>query len=192
MKMLRRTGETQVYHLFHSLLNLVKVMKSRAKNNQVEFSPNANSNIVGVRVDPQSRAEALQMGDQHQYTGSIVTGMYHAAHQATAEQIAEAQVARQFGYHRRFFTAKLVDVFTSKNGSLCISLGGVVTRRNQKDPTKKMYRTFNLDDGSLKSVAVELFEAGIKPSAVKAYTKKLAKIKAKKSKAKVKTVKVKP
>ncbi len=197
MKMLRRRGTGQVYHLFQSLLSLVSSIPNRRKDSQVEFSPNGNTNIVGVRVDNQSRAEALKKGDQHTFAGSIVTGMYKAYLPPTQTQIEEAQVAKQFGYPRRFFTGKLIDVFTSKAGDLCVLLGGVVTRRSQRDPNKKMWRAFNLERGELQSVAIELFAPAVKPvrakpSAVKKVAKAIAKVRARKAKTVKRTKKVTP
>jgi hypothetical protein len=179
MKTIRRRGTTQVYHLFQSLLSLVKGLPHRVLDPQVDFSPNGNTNLVGVRVDNQSRAEALAHGEAHTFAGSIVSGMYKSYLKPTAEAIDEAKVAGQFGYHRRFFTGKLIDVFVTKAGDLCINLGGVVTRRSQTDPNRKMWRTFNLERGELLNVAVEVFAPAAKPSAVKASVKALAKIKAK-------------
>lgn len=193
MKTVRRRGTAQVYHLFQSLLSLVKGMPCRVLDPQVEFSPNGNSNIVGVRVDNQSRAEALANGQAHTFAGSIVSGMYKAYLKPTAEAVAEAQVAGQFGYHRRFFTGKFIDVFTTKAGDLCVNLGGVVTRRSQQDPKKIMWRTFNLERGELSSVAIQTFLPNAKPSAVKKAVKSLAKIKAKRVPKKSKPAKkVKP
>jgi hypothetical protein len=179
MKTIRRRGTNQVYHLFQSMLSLVKSLPCRTLDPQVEFSPNGNTNVIGVRVDNQSRAEALAHGQAHTFAGSIVSGMYKAYLKPTTEAVAEANVAQTFGYHRRFFTGKLIDVFVTKAGDLCINLGGVVTRRSQKDPSKVMWRTFNLERGELTSVAVETFVPHPK-SAVKAAVASLAKVKAKK------------
>lgn len=175
---IRLPNAQQVYHCFTGLAGL------GARGRTMTFVPPRCSTPKLITMDSTRYpgfGKRLPPGTAHQRDGNLVTFWYKACHKATQAQIdAAARAVKVQGIPRQRYTGRLVDVF-KHNGSLYALLMDVQERDAIGGKKALNYRMMNLDDGNLYRAFIDASLA--KPSAVKAYTKTLAKIKGKKAKA---------
>lgn len=183
----RLPNTEQVYHCFTQLAGL------GARGRSMSFVPPRCSTPRTITLDSvryPGFGQRLPAGTSHARDGNLATFWYKACHKPTAAQIAAADRAvRVQGIPRQRYTGRLVDVF-KHNGSLYALLMDVQERDHTGAKRALNFRMMNLDDGNLYRAFIDA-KVVTAPSAVKAYTKTLAKVKAKKSKPS-KVVKAKP
>lgn len=177
----RLPNTEQVYHCFTQLAGL------GARGRSLTFIPPRCSTPRLITMDSvryPGFGKRLPAGTTHARDGNLATFWYKACHKPTQAQIDAAHRAVVVqGIPRNRYTGRLVDVF-KHNGTLYALLMDVQERDFTGAKRQTNYRMMNLDDGTLFRAFID-GKLAAKPSAVKAYTKVLAKKvgKAKKQKA---------
>jgi hypothetical protein len=176
---IRLPNAQQVYHCFTGLAGL------GARGRTMSFTPPRCALPKLITLDSvryPGFGKRLPPGVTHARDGNLVTFWYKACHKATQAQIdAAARAVQVQGIPRQRYTGRLVDVF-KHNGSLYALLMDVQERDTSKTKRALNFRMMNLDDGNLYRAFIDAAPA--KVSAVKQYSKVLAKVKAKKATAK--------